>query len=253
MGSQLKTAYIYRLPGVFGKWAKPNYNSVVSTFCNNIANDIPIKIDDRSMLIDLVFIDDLVELFLFNLNNIKEGIFFPKIKKINRISVGELSDQIHKFKESKENLILEKVGSGLTRALYSTYITYLPKSKFIYRLKSHDDKRGSFVEMAKTLNSGQFSYFTAHPGVTRGLHYHHTKTEKFLVIQGNSRFRFKNIITNEYHEIYANGEEPSIVETIPGWSHDIKNIGDSILIVMLWANEIFDLKNPDTFQSEINQ
>ena len=253
IGDVLRSAYIYRLPGVFGKWAKPNYNSVVATFCSNIANDIPVEIDDQSKLIDLVFIDDLIELFLYDLKNIKEGVFFPVTPKISKISLGDLADQINKFKESRDSLILEKVGNGLIRALYSTYVTYLPKSKFTYKVQSHDDSRGSFVEMAKTHNSGQFSYFTAHPGITRGSHYHHTKTEKFLVIQGNARFRFKNIISNEYYEIYVNGKEPSVVETIPGWSHDIKNTGVNVLIVMLWANEIFDHDNPDTFQVEINK
>lgn len=253
IGDFIKTAYIYRLPGVFGKWAKPNYNSVVATFCSNIANDIPIKIDDHSKLIDLVFIDDLIELFLHDLKNIKEGVFFPEITNVSQISLGDLANQINKFKESRDSLILEKVGNGLTRALYSTYITYLPISKFTYKVPSHDDSRGSFVEMAKTHNSGQFSYFTAHPGITRGSHYHHTKTEKFLVIQGNARFRFQNIITNEYYEIYVNAKEATIVETIPGWSHDIKNTGVNVLIVMLWANEIFDHDNPDTFQVEINK
>jgi len=253
ISKKFKSLYIYRLPGIFGKWSKPDYNSVVSTFCHNIANDKPISISDENKFIELAYIDDLVESFMENLKNIRNGVFYPKIQPTYEITLGDLANQIQKFKNCRENLMLEKVGTGLTRALYSTYMSYLPKSKYSYPLKSHDDERGSFVEMLKTQDSGQFSYFTAHPGVTRGCHYHHSKTEKFLIIKGKARFRFKHIISNEYFEIFIDESKPVIVETIPGWSHDIKNIGNDLLIVMLWANEVFNPIKPDTFQSEIKK
>jgi UDP-2-acetamido-2,6-beta-L-arabino-hexul-4-ose reductase len=143
-------------------------------------------------------------------------------------------------------LLIESVGTGLTRALYSTFISYFTPEQFSYPLVKHEDARGVFVEILKTLDTGQFSYFTAHPGVTRGGHYHHSKNEKFLVTQGKARFGFRHIFTDKSYEIFTEGEMPQIVETVPGWSHDITNVGDNEMIVMLWANEIFDSQYPDT-------
>ena len=143
------------------------------------------------------------------------------------------------------------MGVGLTRALYATYISYLPTEKFSYEVAQHADPRGIFVEMLKTQDSGQFSYFTAHPGVTRGGHYHHTKTEKFLVIKGNALFRFRHLVTDELFELETTIDAPQIVDTIPGWSHDITNIGDDEMVVMLWANENFDRQRPDTIANKV--
>ena len=147
--------------------------------------------------------------------------------------------------------MVENVGAGLTRALYSTYLSYLPKKDFCRNLKINLDQRGAFVEVLKTKQSGQFSYFTAKPGITRGGHYHHSKTEKFLILSGTALFRFYNIDSNEYHEVIVNGGDAKLVDTIPGWSHDVTNIGEDELICMLWANEVFDHLNPDTFISPI--
>lgn len=242
---------IFRLPGVFGKWCKPNYNSVIATFCNNIANNLPIQINDRTALIDLVYVDDVVKYFVDCISNPPASYQFQNVSPQYQISLGELAEQILKFKESRDTLITERVGEGLIRALYSTYISYLPVNQFSYELTSHSDPRGRFVEMLKTSDCGQFSYFTAHPGVTRGGHYHHTKSEKFLVIKGRALFKFRQIQTDEKYEIIVEGSEPKIVETIPGWSHDITNIGNDELIVMLWANEIFDRNNPDTISAKV--
>ncbi len=246
------TVHIYRLPGVFGKWCKPNYNSVVATFCHNIANNLPIKIDDNNKKVNLVYIDDVIDSILLDIDSAKEKfIFNKKIDNEYEISIGDLANQIYAFKESRKSLITENVGTGLIRALYSTYISYLNMKDFSYEIESHEDSRGSFVEMLKTRDSGQFSYFTAFPGITRGGHYHHTKTEKFLVIKGKAKFSFRNILTNESCSIETSGKKPVIVETIPGWSHDIKNIGQDELIVMLWANEQFNRDVPDTISSEV--
>ena len=145
----------------------------------------------------------------------------------------------------------ERVGTGFVRALYSTYVSYLPPDSFGYYVPQHRDSRGVFVEMLKTPDCGQFSFFTVHPGITRGGHYHHTKTEKFLVIKGKARFRFRHTQTGELHELMSTGSKAKIIETVPGWTHDITNIGNDEMVVMLWANEVFDRSNPDTFASPL--
>lgn len=238
--------YIYRLPGVFGKWCKPNYNSVVATFCYNVINNIPLQINEPSSELSLVYIDDVVSEFV----KIIQG---KQISKKNRsiepeykIKIQDLAKQIEIFKTTRKSLISERVGTGLTRKLYSTYVSYLPPEKFSYTIPSYIDKRGMFAEILKTKDSGQFSFFIAKPGVTRGGHYHHSKTEKFLVVQGEAKFKFKNIISNKTYEINVSASKLKIVQTVPGWSHDITNTGKEDVIVILWANEIFDRDNIDT-------
>lgn len=243
--------YLFRLPNVFGKWARPNYNSAVATFCNNIARDIPIKINDPQAMINLVYIDDVVTRFIQVMDGTVSTQGFVNVEPQYSISVGGLVEQLSAFRDSRTNMISERVGTGLVRALYSTYLSYLPPERFTYKVPKYEDPRGMFVEMLKTPDSGQFSFFTAHPGITRGGHYHHSKTEKFLVIKGHACFRFRHIVSGEFYELFTMGEEPEIVETVPGWTHDVTNVGDSELIVMLWANEIFDREHPDTFSMAV--
>ncbi|TOF61790.1 polysaccharide biosynthesis C-terminal domain-containing protein, partial [Vibrio parahaemolyticus] len=162
-------------------------------------------------------------------------------------TVGDVAELLQSFKRSRDNLITENVGEGLVRALYSTYLSYMSPEQFSYTIPSYGDERGVFSEMLKTKQAGQFSFFTAHPGITRGGHYHHSKNEKFLVLKGKARFKFEHIGTGERYELETEGCAPQIVETVPGWSHDITNIGEEEMIVMLWANEIFDREAPDTF------
>lgn len=238
--------YIYRLPNVFGKWAKPNYNSVVATFCHNISHDLPIQINDPAAPLSLVHIGDVVSSFIRVMNDLPRETLHVDVAPIYHTTVGELADQLHQFKQSRESLVTEAVGDGFMRVLYATYISYISPDQFNYPLKKHEDPRGVFVEMLKTKDSGQFSFFTAHPGITRGGHYHHVKTEKFLVIKGKARFGFRHIVTDEVREIFTSGDTPEIVETVPGWSHDITNIGDDEMVVMLWANENFNPAKPDT-------
>lgn len=245
--------HVFRLPNVFGKWARPNYNSAVATFCHNIANDLPIQINDENARISLVYIDDVVRHFINIMDGVASSSNFPKVEPIYSITVGGLAKQLTAFRDSRETLITEAVGQGLTRALYSTYLSYLRPESFAYEVPKYGDPRGVFVEMLKTPDAGQFSYFTAHPGITRGGHYHHSKTEKFLVIKGTASFRFRQIATGEFYELQTTGEHPRIVETVPGWTHDITNIGEDEMIVMLWANEIFDRENPDTFALPLAQ
>jgi len=242
---------IYRLPGVFGKWCKPNYNSVVATFCHNKAHDLPVQINDASARVRLVYVDDVVNALLGQLASGWAGLVYPTIEAGYSITLGELSDQIDAFKNCRSTLVSERVGTGLTRALYATYVSYMPVDKFAYSVPAHGDARGVFVEMLKTPDAGQFSFFTAHPGITRGGHYHHTKTEKFLVIKGHARFGFRHMLTNEVHHLETQGDQPQIVESVPGWTHDITNIGNDEMVVMLWANEVFDRARPDTFTSAV--
>ena len=239
--------HLYRLPNIFGKWARPNYNSAVATFCYNIANNLPISINDADAKIPLVYIDDVINSFIAVMDGNQAGNPFVVVEPHYSITVGELSAQLYAFKGSRQSMITERVGTGLVRALYSTYLSYLPPEEFAYEVPKHGDARGVFVEMLKTKDSGQFSYFTAHPGITRGGHYHHTKTEKFLVIMGKACFRFRHISSGDFYELFTDGEAPQVVETVPGWSHDITNVGESEMVVMLWANEVFDRELPDTY------
>ena len=242
---------IFRLPRVFGKWCKPNYNSVVATFCHNIARNIPIQVSDSDANLDLVYIDDLVSIFIDKLFHMNHGLEWGQVTPIYHITLGQLANQIRSFGDCRIDLMSERVGNGLVRSLYSTYVSYLPKHKFVYNLPQYGDERGVFVEMLKTHDSGQFSYFTISPGVTRGSHYHHTKTEKFLVVKGDVRMRFRQLMNDDGFEVEVNGGTPQVVDSIPGWVHNITNIGKEEAIVMLWANEIFDPDNPDTIACKV--
>jgi len=241
----------FRLPGVFGKWCKPNYNSVVATFCHNLARDLSIQIDDPGAAVRLVYIDDVVTTLLSALQAPALGYVRAVVEPQYTIKLGELAAQIRAFADCRTTLMSERVGTGLVRALYATYVSYLPNEKFSYEVQQHADPRGVFVEMLKTPDSGQFSYFTAHPGITRGGHYHHTKTEKFLVIKGEALFRFRHLLTDEFLELRTSGTTPQVVDTIPGWTHDITNVGNDEMVVMLWANENFDRQKPDTVASKV--
>lgn len=244
---------IFRLPSVFGKWCKPNYNSVVATFCHNIAHHLPIQMNDPSTLLNLVYIDDVVNTLIETLLHPPSGVDWPIVKPIYQVSLSDLAKQIQNFSQERKQLLTDRTGVGFTRALYSTFISYLPTSEFSYLIPSYSDQRGTFVEMLKTRDSGQFSFLTARPGVTRGGHYHHTKTEKFLIIKGSARFGFKHLLTNETFEIHCSDQKYQIIETIPGWAHDITNVGNEDLIVMLWTNEVFDPQNPDTISMKATQ
>lgn len=242
--------HVFRLPNVFGKWARPNYNSAVATFCHNTARGLPITVNDPAASLTLVYVDDVVQRFIHLLDDADAALDaagFATVAPQYSTTVGALAAQIQAFKESRNNLVTERVGTGLVRALYSTYVSYLPVEEFAYTVSQHGDARGVFVEMLKTPDCGQFSYFTAHPGITRGGHYHHSKTEKFLVIKGCARFKFRHMHTGETHTLDTSGEQAQVVETVPGWTHDITNIGSDELVIMLWANEIFDRERPDTF------
>ena len=242
--------YIYRFPNVFGKWCRPNYNSFIATFCYNIINNINITINDPNASVRLIYIDDVCKHMISLLSN-EESSGYQSISPEYISTVGEVANMLRSFKDSRNTLIIDSVGVGFKRALYSTFISYMKPNQFSYKIPSHDDERGVFSEVLKTKNSGQFSFFTALPGITRGGHYHHSKNEKFLVLKGKALFKFKNIFTLESHEIKTNDRSIEVIETVPGWSHDITNIGEDDLIVMLWANEIFDKDLPDTYSFDL--
>lgn len=242
--------HLFRLPNVFGKWCKPNYNSVVATFCHNIARGLPIQVHDQAAPVTLVYLDDVVQRFVQLMDGADGTVGpdgFATVVPQYTTTVGELARQIQAFKDSRTTLKTERVGAGLVRALYATYISYLPVDSFSYPVPQYADMRGVFVEMLKTPDCGQLSFFTAHPGVTRGGHYHHSKTEKFLVIKGQARFKFRQMHTGQTHELVTTGDKSEIVESVPGWAHDITNIGQDEMVVILWANEVFDRKMSDTF------
>ena len=248
--SRQLSVHIFRLPNVFGKWCKPNYNSAVATFCHNIVRGLPIQVNDPAAPVTLVYVDDVIERFVQLMDGADAAVDaagFATVVPQYTTTVGELARQIQAFKDSRATLMTERVGTGLVRALYATYVSYLPVESFAYPIPQHGDPRGVFVEVLKTPDSGQFSFFTAHPGITRGGHYHHSKTEKFLVIKGQARFKFRHMQTGQVHELVTTGDKPEIVETVPGWTHDITNVGQDEMIVMLWANEVFDRVRPDTF------
>ena len=244
------TVHVIRLPNVFGKWCKPNYNSAVATFCHNIARDLPIQVNDPAASVTVVYVDDVIERCVQLMDGADAAVGldgFATVAPQYTTTVGELARQIQVFKDSRNTLVTERVGTGLVRALYATYVSYLPVESFTYTVPQYADPRGMFAEMLKTPDCGQFSFFTAHPGITRGGHYHHSKTEKFLVIKGQARFKFRHMQTGQVHELLTTGDKSEIVETVPGWTHDITNIGADEMIVMLWANEVFDRARPDTF------
>lgn len=240
------TVAVWRLPNVFGKWARPNYNSAVATFCHNAARGMPIRIDDPSAPLSLLHIDDLVDEWIAALDNSPPASGLVAPSRVHDTTVGEVAALIRSFAQGRASLRVGNVGTGFDHALYATYISHLPEAAFSYPLPQHTDPRGAFVEMLKTPTSGQFSYFTTNPGVTRGGHYHHAKVEKFLIVHGRARFRFRHIVTGAAHEIVTDANTPTVVETIPGWTHDVTNIGKEAMVALVWANEIFDHDRPDT-------
>jgi UDP-2-acetamido-2,6-beta-L-arabino-hexul-4-ose reductase len=246
-------AHVFRLTNVFGKWSRPNYNSAVATFCHHIARGEPVVVNDPGAPLKLVYIDDVVRHFCALLDDAGAPSGLLAAGPEYDTTVGALAEQIRAFAASRDSMVTERVGTGLARALYATYVSFLPLPAFEYQVARHADARGVFVEMLKTPDCGQFGYFTAVPGITRGEHYHHTKTEKFLVLKGTARFGYRHIITDESHEIVTHGGDGRIVETIPGWTHNVTNIGDDELVVLVWANEIFDRSRPDTVARKVQQ
>lgn len=240
--------FVYRLPNVFGKWCRPNYNSAIATFCNNIANNLPIKVNDPTVKMQLVYIDDVVASFIGKLKNSSNNAeIFEKVTPVHEIKLGEIVDLLNAFKESRENLLLPNMNDVFTKKLYSTYLSYLPTDKFRYPLKMNVDERGSFTEFIKTQERGQVSINISKPGIAKGNHWHHTKNEKFLVVNGKGVIRFRKVDGTEVIEYFVSGEKLEIVDIPVGYTHNIENLGDSDMVTVMWVNEIFDKEKPDTF------
>ena len=243
---------ILRLPNLFGKWTRPNYNSVVATFSYNISRNIDVNSNNK--IIRLYYIDDLVKFFFkkFILNfksfkNNKKQKIYKKFSPIKFIKVNELEKKIKNFESKRNSLFLPNLRSSFDKKLYSTFLTYIPIKKFTYKIFPKIDKRGLFCEIFKNQNFGQISYLTINPKQTRGEHFHNTKVEKFLLISGKCRFHFKDQNTKKEKIILCDSKKPQIVETIPGWVHKIYNTTNKLAIVMIWTNEVFDANNPDTY------
>ncbi len=245
-------ALIYRMPGVFGKWCRPSYNSVVATFCHNIANNLPIEIRDESYSLPLVYIDDVVNTFINALENVqgitrdKNGICKMDCSVYN-VSLGEIAALIKGFKKSRDNFYLQDMGSEFSKKLYATYLSYLPTQDFSYPLIMNCDDRGSFTELMKTDDKGQVSVNIIKPGIVKGNHWHNTKNEKFIVVKGTGVVRFRKINCEQVIEYNVSGEKMQVVDIPTGYTHNIENIGEDDMVTVMWANEVFDKQNPDTY------
>jgi UDP-2-acetamido-2,6-beta-L-arabino-hexul-4-ose reductase len=243
---------VYRLPNVFGKWCRPNYNSAVATFCYNIAHNLPITVNDPTFVMNLVHIDDVVEELISALQGEENCVGqFCEISAVYRISLGEIVDLIYLFKNSREERTVPDMKDSFTKKLYSTYLSYLPEDQFSYSLKMNLDSRGSFTEFIKTVDRGQVSINISKPGVTKGNHWHQTKTEKFLVVSGKGVIRFRKIDSDKVIEYHVSGEKMEVLDIPPGYTHNIENLGDTDMVTIMWANEPFNPEKPDTYYLEV--
>ena len=246
--------FIYRLPNVFGKWCRPNYNSAVATFCNNIANDLPIQINDPNVEMNLVYIDDVVSSFIEKLqvtSDKLQGERFESVTPVYSIKLGEIATLILQFKDSRDYLQVPDMGDAFTKKLYATYLSYLPEDRFSYPLKMNIDDRGSFTEFLKSPDRGQVSVNISKPHIIKGNHWHHTKNEKFLVVKGKGVIRFRKINSDKVIEYFVSGDKLEVVDIPVGYTHNIENMGDTDMVTIMWANELFDKDNPDTFFLEV--
>ncbi|MBN1193183.1 MAG: NAD-dependent epimerase/dehydratase family protein [Coriobacteriia bacterium] len=246
--------FAYRLPGVFGKWSQPNYNSVVATFCHNIARDLPVTVNDPAASITLVYIDDLVREFTAVMGGQvgemdDEGCYY--IPVAHQTTVGEIADMLREFKRSRETLAVPRMDDPFTKKLYSTYLSYLPTDAFSYPLEMHADARGSFTEIIRTAERGQFSVNITKPGITKGNHWHNTKNEKFVVVSGTGVIRFRKVGEDAVLEYPVSGDRIEVVDIPPGYTHTITNVGGDDLIAFIWGNECFNPDDPDTYPLDV--
>lgn len=257
---------VYRFPNLFGKWCRPNYNSAVATFCNNIANDFPIQINDRSTQLELLYIDDLVEEMISALQGKEHHCEFDGVETIlkadgrycaapttHKVTLGEIVDLLHQFAEQPSTLVIPEIPfNSFAKKLYSTYLSYLPKGKVAFPLKMNVDSRGSFTELLRSKNCGQVSINISKPGITKGQHWHHTKWEFFMVVSGRGLIQQRKIGSNEVIEFEVSGDKIEAVHMLPGYTHNIINLSETEnLVTVMWANEAFDPNRPDTFFEEV--
>ncbi|MBT8339281.1 MAG: NAD-dependent epimerase/dehydratase family protein, partial [Desulfatitalea sp.] len=241
----------YRLKNLFGKWCRPNYNSVTATFCHNIANGLPIQISNSANVVDLTYIDDVVAAFVAELQDAAPGFRFADTLPSHRITLGELADKLHGYKMMRETLLIPDLQNDFERALFGTYLSYLAEDDFAYGLDTKSDQRGSLAEFIKSSAMGQIFVSHTKPGVTRGDHYHRTKAEKFLVVQGTAVIRFRHIESDQVIEYKVRGEEYKVLDIPPGYTHSIENVGNDDLVTLFWACEMFDPQKPDTYYEKV--
>ena len=246
---------VYRFPNVFGKWCRPNYNSAVATFCHNIAHGLPIRVNDPSVVMHLVYIDDVVDELIGALSGDEHRAgAFCEVPVVHEITLGGIVDLLYSFRDMQQDLEVPDFGDAFTKKLYSTYLSYLPKEKFCYPLKMNVDNRGSFTEIIRTPDRGQFSVNISKPGITKGEHWHHTKNEKFVVVSGHGLVQLRKIGTDEVINFEVSGEKMEVVEMIPGYTHNIINLSDTEdLVTFMWANEAFNPERPDTYFEPVEQ
>ncbi len=250
-------AIVYRLPNVFGKWCRPNYNSAVATFCNNIASGQEIVVNDPNVTMHLVYIDDVVDEFIRALcgepTPLPENPRFMGVPVVHTRKLGEIVDLIYSFHESRRNLSVSDMADPFTSKLYSTYLSYLPSNEFAYPLKMNVDERGSFTEFLRTADRGQVSVNISKPGVTKGNHWHHSKNEKFLVVKGEGLIQFRKIDSDEIIEYRVSGEKLTVVDIPTGYTHNIINVGTEDMVTVMWANEPFNPQKPDTYFMKVEK
>ena len=244
--------FVYRFPNVFGKWCRPNYNSAVATFCHNIARGLEITVNDRSYMMTLVYIDDVVsELISAISGNANLNGEFAGVRVTHKITLGEIVDLLYSFKESREKLSVPDMRDCFTKKLYATYLSYIPEDELSYPLKMNCDIRGSFTEFIRTGERGQFSVNISKPGIIKGNHWHNTKNEKFLVVSGSGVIRFRKIGESKVTEYFVSGDKLEVVDIPTGYTHNIENLGEDDMVTLMWANECFDPDKPDTFFEEV--
>lgn len=257
---------VYRFPNLFGKWCRPNYNSAVATFCNNIANDLPIQVNDRNTELELLYIDDLIEEMMAALSGSEHHCEYDGLNPVeksagkycyvpvtHKVTLGEIVDTLESFKNQPQTLVIPEIPfNSFTKKLYSTYLSYLPKEKVAFPLKMNCDDRGSFTELLKTANCGQFSVNISKPGITKGEHWHNTKWEFFIVVSGHALIQERKIGTDEVIEFDVSGDNIHAVHMLPGYTHNIINLSETEnLVTVMWANEQFDKNHPDTFGEKV--
>lgn len=245
--------YIFRLPNVYGKWCRPNYNSAIATFCHNISRGLEITVNNRETVLTVVYIDDVVNAFINavdkNVQRDENGYCIVPVE--DKITLGEIVDTLYSFKQSRQTLSVADMNKGVIKKLYSTYLSYLPETDFAYDLKMNTDSRGSFTEFIRTNGQGQVSVNISKPHIVKGNHWHHTKNEKFLVVKGKGVIRFRKVGCNEIIEYRVNGDKLTVVDIPCGYTHNIENVGEDDMVTIMWANEPFDKNNPDTFYEEV--
>ncbi len=243
--------YVFRLPGVFGKWCRPNYNSVVATFCHNAANGLPLQVRDPAYALPLVYVDDVVRCLIDTMDGLAaaDRSVRPicRVQPVYETTLGFLAETITSFAENRTKLAVADMADPLTGALYSTWLSYLPTDAFSYPLKMNCDARGSFTEFLRTSNAGQVSVNISRPGIVKGNHWHHSKNEKFLVVSGRGVIRFRRLDSDEVIEYHVSGEKLEVVDIPTGYTHNIENLGDTDMVTVMWANEPFDPRKPDTW------